>query len=97
MATVYVSIGKAGHHSGPGGKQPVWTGAVQSETITSSGTAAAGNLVATDGDIAKIECETDLYATANGTASASNGVYVKAGVAQYIGLAAGQSISVIDV
>jgi hypothetical protein len=96
MASVIVSIGKAGQPSANGFNAPVFLGAVRTETITSSGTAASGALTANEGDIAKVFCATAVIASGEGAASASNGVYVEAGVAGYIGLRRGQTVSVID-
>lgn len=96
MATVYVSIGPAGLSSGAGGI-PVWRGEVSSETITSSGTAASGSLTAQVDGVAKVTCATAVYASTKGTASATNGVYIGAGAAEYIGMEPGDSVSVIDV
>lgn len=95
MATVYVSVGQVGV-PGPGGA-PVFRGSCRSETITSSGTSASGSLTGTTGDVAKVFCDTAVYANAGAAASASAGVYVAAGVAEYIGLQHGQTINVIDV
>src|SRR6056297_4284185 len=97
MASVYVSIGTAGANAA-GGSLPVFSGGITSEVITSSGTAAAGSLTAAGfGQVAKIQGATAVYATADGTASATNGVYVGADQPEYIALKPGQSISVIDV
>lgn len=97
MATVYVSIGKAGIAS-TAGAMPCWEGDVSSETITSSGTAASGALEAGGkGFVAKIHCATAVYASTTGTASATNGVYIAAGIPEYIGIKPGDTVSVIDV
>lgn len=95
MATVSVCIGKAGQLSF--GNQPVFVGQVRRETITSSGTAASGNLVANEGDIAQIVCETAVIASGVGAASASNGLECPAATPTYLGLTAGAVVSVIDV
>jgi hypothetical protein len=94
MATVYVSIGKAGHYSNL--HVPVMTGAVRSETITSSGTSAQGSLAAKQGDIAKINCATAIYVQTGATASATAGQYVAANETAWIGMARGERINVID-
>jgi len=97
MATVYVSIGKAGLASAAGA-MPVFSGAVSSETIASSGTAAAGSLTASGfGFVAQVYCDTAVYASTDGTASASNGLYVPGGQVAFIAVAPGNSVSVIDV
>lgn len=96
MATVYVSIGQAGMTTSAGGVS-VWRGSIASETITSSGTAASGSLTAQPGQVAKVTCATAVYAAVKGTASATNGVYIAAGGVEYLGMDAGDSVSVIDV
>lgn len=92
MATVHVVMGQYDWRAG------TWRGQARRETITSSGTAASGNLVAGDGDVAMIDCDTRVAATPKGTASASIGVVAggQAGV-QFIACDAGDVISVIDV
>ena len=96
MADVFVSVGKAGHLST--GRAQTWTGQVRSEIVQTTGTetAVAGALVANDGDVFKVFCETAVYASAVGDASASNGVFVPASQAEYIGASAGATISVVD-
>lgn len=97
MATVYVSIGRAGVRS-PVGGMPVFEGAISSETITSSGTAASGALSAGGaGFVAQVHCATAVYACTTGTASPTNGAYVPAGTPTYLGIAPGDNVSVIDV
>ena len=91
MASVYVSIGTPA----PSGT-PVLRGQVRSEIITSSGTAASGALTAGPNDVARIHCATAVYASVSGTASASNGHYVPAGVVVELGLPSGGTVSVID-
>lgn len=95
MASVYVTIGKAGHLSNS--TQPVFTGQVRSEVITSSGTSAAGALTANTGDIAQVFCAAAVYARAGGTVTAATGVYCPAGVPTYLGMVEGTAINVIDV
>lgn len=98
MATAYVSIGKAGAMSS-GASQPVFRGRVRTETVTTSGTAASGALTASTGDIAQIVCATAVIASAlttGGAASATNGVYCPAGIPTYLGLSAGDVVSLID-
>jgi hypothetical protein len=95
MASVYVTIGKAGHLSMT--HQPVYTGQVRSEVITSSGTSAAGTLQANTGDIAQIFCATAVYARAGGTVTPAAGIYCPPNVPTYIGMVEGTSINVIDV
>lgn len=96
MATVYVSAGIAGAESSGGGRVPVFAGKVSSETITSSGTAASGSLTLPKGGIFKVVCASAVYASVDGAASATNGVYVQADTAEYIGGAQGATLSVID-
>lgn len=93
MATAYVSMGKAGIAGGI----PVFAGNVKSESVTTSGTAASGLLIApTDDTVAKINCATAVYATGNGTASASNGLRCEAGESNYVGVPKGGTVSIID-
>lgn len=95
MATVHVSMGHVGTPSLQGGVQ-VFARNVRSETITSSGTAASGALVAQAGQVAQIYCDTAVRASANGAASSSNGLYVPAATTGYLALSAGDTVSVID-
>lgn len=92
MATVHVSIGKVG----PLGQQLVFYGRVRKETITSSGTNAAGALPANEGDVAKINCATAVIVQSGSAASATAGQYIDAGETGYIGMVAGDTINVID-
>lgn len=96
MATVHVSIGHVGSPSLHGSVQ-VFARNVRSEVISSSGTAASGAIAAQSGQIAQIVCATAVMASANGAASAVNGVYVPATVPTYLALSAGDTVSVIDV
>jgi len=74
----------------------VFAGRMRTETITSSGTNAAGALVAQAGDVAQVYCETAVIANAGAAATASVGVYVPPSYPIYISLSSGQSINVID-
>lgn len=94
MATVYVSMGAAGHHSN--GIMPILRGQVRLETISSSASNAQGTLVAKPGNIAKINCATAIIVQAGATASATSGQYVAANETAWIGLSEGQRINVID-
>lgn len=102
MATVYVSMGRVGIASG-GPVAVFQANGVRSETITSSGTAAAGSLVGNGGnkglsdEVAQIVCATAIYAQVGATASATIGVYVPGGVPVYMSVPAGATVSVIDV
>ena len=96
MATVYVTFGQAGHYSGPGGHQPVFTGPARTVTVTTSVAAANTSISARVGEIAKIVADGPVIVSAHGTASATNGVYVQADTAEWIGCVAGQPISLID-
>lgn len=91
MASVYVTLSAAGKPN-----RPVFHGAQRTEKITSSGTAALGSLVAVPGDVASIFCETAVIATAVGTATQSNGLYIPAGIPREILMEPGAQISVID-
>lgn len=96
MATVYVTRGKAPAGS-PYGNSPIMEAPCASETITSSGTAASGALTGSAGMAVQIFCDTAVYARTDGTASASTGCLVPAGIPVYLALNAGQVVSVIDV
>jgi hypothetical protein len=97
MATVYVSMGLAGAR-GQSDEVAAFIGSsLRSESITSSGTSARGNLVAVQNNFAVINCATAVWATTQATATATNGIYVPAGVSQVIALAAGDRIAVLDV
>jgi len=95
MATVIVTMQQAGVH-GAQGNQPVASPPYRSETITSSGTSAAGALTARTGEVATIFCATAVYANAGATASATAGKYIPAGVAVDIGVPRGATVNVID-
>lgn len=99
MATVHVTIGAVGVNNGYGSVIHVYNGHdIRSETITSSGTTAAGSLTARKGQVAKISCETAVYANcgATPTASATTGVYIEGGAPAYIMMQEGDVIAVID-
>lgn len=94
MATVYISMAPAGQkqtdiHFGPG----------RSETITSSGTSAAGSLLARSQEAVTVFSATAVYATigANPTASTSVGYYVPAGIPKDIMMSKNDKVAVIDV
>ena len=95
MATVHVSIGRPGGRS-TNATTLVFVGLVRSEDITSSGTAASGALTARTGDVAQIHCDTAVRVATGSVASATNGLYIPAGVVGWIGMNAGDVISVID-
>lgn len=99
MATVYVTLGDVGAKTENGITNVFRSGSLSSETITSSGTTAAGSLVATGRQVAQIVCATAVYATAAAapTATATNGVYVPANMPVYIAMQLGDKIAVIDV
>ena len=91
MADVYISMGPIG----PRGVIS-FTGEVQSEVVTSSGTAADSTATANDGDCAKVYCATSVWVSANGTATAANSVFVPGGTFEWVQCYEGQPISVID-
>lgn len=96
MATVYVSLSQAGARGVNGASQPVYAKPFRSETITSSGTTAAGALIAKQGDVATVVCATAVYANAGAAASATAGKYVPANVPIDIALSPGDTVHVID-
>ena len=98
MATVYVSMGQVGIRTN-NGITSIWSGRnMRSETVTSSGTSAAGALDARRSEVAMVVCATAVYAMAATTpvATATNGIYCPAGVQTYIAMHEGDSIAVID-
>lgn len=95
MASVYVTIGKAGHLSL--NHQPVFSGQVRSEVISSSATSASGGIQANTGDIAQIVCATAVYARAGGTVTPATGIYCPPNVPTFLGMVEGTTINVIDV
>jgi hypothetical protein len=96
MATVYVTIAQAGARGAYGEAQPLAGKPFRTETITSSGTSAAGALIAKKGDYATIFCATAVIANAGATASASAGKYCPAGIPTDIELDSGDTVRVID-
>lgn len=92
MATAYVSIGKAGAANGI----EVFAGAVESETVTTSGTAASGSLSPSVPSVAKVVLGAAGYVSTTGTASATSGVYCAADTAEYIAILPGANVSIID-
>jgi hypothetical protein len=96
MALVFVTFGQAGHYSGAGGHQPVFTGPARTVTVTTSSSAAPTSISAGVGEIAKIVADGDVIVSAHGAASATNGVFVQADVAEWIGCVDGQPLSLID-
>jgi hypothetical protein len=92
MATVNVTVGKYDWRS------QCWFGQARREQITSSGTNAVGALIANDGDVAMVDCDTRVAANPKAAASASLGVVAGGNAGpQYIALDAGDRINVIDV
>lgn len=90
MATAFVTIG-------PAVTRNVFNGeSCRSETVTTSGTAANGALVAAVGDVAQIFCATAVYARSGNTASAGTGVFCPGGVPTFIGMTEGDVVSLID-
>lgn len=69
---------------------------LRSETITSSGTSTTGALEAKAKQMAKVNCDTAIYASADSTVSATTGVYIAGGESVYISLNTGDGVSVID-
>jgi len=99
MADVYVTMGAVGALGAKGASVAVFAGKnLRTEIITSGASTAAGSLVARMHQVAKVHCETPIYANAGAspTVSATTGVYIAAGETEYIALDAGESIAVID-
>lgn len=94
MATAYVTIGTVA----PVG---VFSANVKSETVTTSGVAASGGIIAEFGQAAQVFCATHVYAKSGAGATvpsgtAGNGVYVPANTPTFIFMTQGQTISIID-
>lgn len=98
MATVYVTMGLGGAYSAAS-QMPVYQREARSETITSSGTSAQGSLLARQGEIATIECDSPVWVTvgANPTASMANGRYVGAAQRTDIKCGVNDIVAVLDV
>lgn len=91
MATAYVTLG-------PGSAYNVFHGEdCRSETVSTSGTAASGALVAAQNDIAQIWCATAVYARSGNTVTPATGVFCPAGLMQFIRMTPGDTVSLIDV
>ena len=99
MATVHVTMG---HVFSKDGIALFYANSSRYEAISSGVSSVTGALVAGAADptikfeVAKVECDTAVVATAKSPATTSNGVYVKAGGEAYIVLMKGESVSVID-
>lgn len=97
MATVYVTLGAVGSMCAGGSVVDVLSGhSLRSETITSSGASATGALTAKARQMAKVNCATAIYASADSSVSATTGVYIAGGESVYMSLNVGDSVSVID-
>lgn len=95
MATVYVTMQQAGVR-GAVGNQPVAAGPFRSETITSSGTSAAGVLASRAGEVASVFCATAVYVNSGAAASPTAGKYIPASTMVEVGLQRGHVLHVID-
>lgn len=90
MATAYVTLG-------PVETRDVFNGkSARSETITTSGTAASGALIATVGDIAQVFCVTAVYARSGSPATGATSVFCPGGVSTFIRMTSGDVVSLID-
>jgi hypothetical protein len=90
MATAYVTIG-------PVVARNVFEGKLsRSETVTTSGVAANGAIVAAAGEVAQVFCATAVYARSGNSASTTNGVFCPGGVPNCIAMTEGDVISLID-
>jgi hypothetical protein len=96
MATVYVTLSRAGGRGASGEAMPICGKPHRTETITSSGTSASGALVAARGDYAVVFCDTAVVANAGATASQSAGKFCPAGIPTDVGMQPGDVIHVID-
>lgn len=91
MATAYITLA-------PVVARDVFNGEnARSETVSTSGTAASGALVAAFGDYAQVFCATAVYARSGNTASAATGVYCPGGIPTFFAMTEGDTVSIIDV
>lgn len=100
MATVYLTF-SAGETIRTGQAGVVLKGSyARSETVTSSGTSAAGALVAKAGEtVVKVSSPTQAIAVVAGvspTATLAAGIVVPSGGTEYVSVEPGESIAVID-
>ena len=98
MATVYVSMGQVGARGLRDDVEVYTSGSLRSEEITSSGTSAAGSLVAVQRDMVQVFCASAVYVTLapTPTAAATNSLLVPAGIPAYIAANAGDRVAVLD-
>jgi len=92
MATVYVTFAQPD-------SLPILAGSSGlSETITSSGTTASGNILARSGDVVQVFCATTVIARADGTPTATlaTGIVCPAGVPTFLRVKQYDRIAVID-
>lgn len=90
MATAYVTLA-------PGSAYNVFHGEDgRSETVTTSGTAASGALLAGPSDIAQIFCATAVYARSGGTVTPATGIFCPGGIATFMRMTHGDPVSLID-
>ena len=90
MATAYVTLCDVGLYNVPRGESP------RSETVTTSGTAASGALVANVGQVAMIYCATAVYARSGATVTPATGYYIPAATPTPFFMGAGAVVSLID-
>jgi hypothetical protein len=98
MATVYVSMGQVGARGLREDVEVYAAGSLRSETITSSGTSAAGSLAAVARDMVQVFCATSVYVTLAPTpvAAAGNSILVPAGIPTHIAARVGDRVAVLD-
>lgn len=96
MATVKLSFAQAGGKGANGANMPVAGKPLRTESVTSSGTDAAGTIVAQRGDFVTVFCDTAVIANCGAAASATAGKYCPAGIPIDIFPDAGDVIHVID-
>lgn len=97
MATVHITIGRAGAQSTTS-MLPVYQRDARSETITSSASSAQGSIAASKGEIVSVFCDADIYITlgANPIATAQNGRFIPAEQIVDIKCGTNDIVAVID-
>lgn len=98
MATAYVTFCGAGRRT-TNGVTDVACPPFRSETITTSAVTAPGSLIARQGEVALIRCETAVYANVapTPTAAPATAIYCPAGETVAVALQKGDKVALIDV
>lgn len=99
MAVAYLTYGKVGKRGTNGVIETFIAGTTRSETVTTSGTSAAGALTAGKDDYVRIYCATNVAAVAGSspTATLATGLAVTGGIPEYLAVQSGDKIALIDI